>query len=120
LPVAFLGAEATRRDHDHALIRHPPPGDPAQSRPHGFVEARRMPGIEAQLDGARDLVDILPARPAGADKALLALALRDGNAPGRKDHPARQPLMQMTGCRTATLRERPATWAASTTAVLSL
>jgi len=66
-----------------------PPGDAAQLRPHAFVKARRMLGIEAQLDGACDLVYILPARSAGADKALLDLALGDGYALGRRDHAAR-------------------------------
>ena len=38
-----------------------------------------MPYVEAQLDRGRELVDVLPARPRGADEALLDLTLVDAD-----------------------------------------
>src|SRR5690606_31596857 len=42
--------------------------------------------VEAQLHGARHLVHVLPARPAGAQEALLDFARVDRDAAGDADH----------------------------------
>ena len=45
-----------------------------------------MEGIEAELDGGGDLVDVLPAGAAGANEDLFDLVLVDRDAVGDRDH----------------------------------
>ena len=80
LAVALLRAEALGADDEHALVRDAPPGEPHQPVAHGERQAAGMAHVETQLDRGRDLVDVLPARPRGADEALLEVALVDRDA----------------------------------------
>src|SRR5260370_5576854 len=85
LPVARLGAVTLRIDDEHALARQPAAGEPFEAQPDLIGQAR--PGdVEAQLDRGRDLVDVLAARPRGAQEALLDVALVDHNAGRDANH----------------------------------
>ena len=54
--------------------------------PHDFAERGRAVDREAELDRGRDLVDVLPARAAGADEMLLDLPLVERDVPRDLDH----------------------------------
>jgi len=86
LAIALLRPEAPRYDDENAIGGHPPPGEQAQSRTGRFIEARRLEGIEAELDRGGDLVDVLSAGAAGADENLLELVLVDRDVVGDRDH----------------------------------
>jgi hypothetical protein len=86
LAIAFLRPETPRHDDENAIGGHAPSGQQAQSGSRRVVEARRVEGIEAKLDGGGDLVDILSARAAGANEDLLDLVLVDRDAVGDRDH----------------------------------
>src|SRR5262249_43899223 len=88
LPVAFLGAVALRGDHEHARLGEAAAGDAREPRPHVLAQARRAAHVEAKLDRARELVDVLSARAGGADEALLELILVDADGVGDADHRA--------------------------------
>src|SRR5712691_390979 len=88
LAVALLGAVALRGDHQHALVGEPPPGEALEPRAHVSRQRRRAAHVEAQLHRGRELVDVLPAGPRGADEALLELALVDADHGGDADHVA--------------------------------
>ena len=45
-----------------------------------------MGHIKTELHCCRDLIDILPARPGGADKVLINLLLVDRNCPSNSNH----------------------------------
>src|SRR5690606_31639933 len=74
--VPLLAAVSLRLD-DH----DPVPGDAAVAARQEplLVEPRQGRGadVEAQMDGARDLVDVLPAGALGADRPKLDLFLRN-------------------------------------------
>ena len=53
---------------------------------HALLEAAH---VEPQLNGARHLVDVLPARPRGAHKTFLDLALVEGNVIRHWNHGTR-------------------------------
>jgi hypothetical protein len=57
--------------------RQPPAGKPHQPPADGGRQARRTGDIEAQLDGGRNLIDVLPAGSRGAYELLAQLRLRD-------------------------------------------
>src|SRR6266849_176887 len=80
LAVALLGAVALRGDHQHALARQSPAGQPFKPSAHIVGQALRAAHVEAKLHRARELVDILPTRSRGADEPLLELALVDADA----------------------------------------
>ena len=84
--VALLGAVALRGDDEHALAGEAVAGEPLEPRAHAVGQRRRMAHVEAQLHRAGDLVDVLPARPGGADEALRKLAFVDADAVGDADH----------------------------------
>src|SRR5262245_12327413 len=73
LPVLLLRPEALGADDQHAVLRQPPAGKPHQPRANAGRQARRTGDIEAQLDGGRNLVDVLPARSRGAYELLAQL-----------------------------------------------
>ena len=75
--VAFLRAVALRDEQEHAVLRHPPPGELGQARQHTRGQRRRARGVEAQLHGRGNLVHVLPARAGRQHEALLDLLLRD-------------------------------------------
>src|ERR1700687_3426440 len=70
----LLAATTKCRDHDHALAREPPSGDALEPCAHVVRQRGRAARVEAKLDGAGNLVNVLPARPWSADKAFLQLA----------------------------------------------
>ncbi len=45
-------------------------GEPREPFLHRIRQARRAPDVEAQFDGGRHLVVVLPTRPGGADEGL--------------------------------------------------
>ena len=61
---------------------HPAAGDRGDARLHPIGQGRRVGDVEAQLDRGRQLVDILPARPGGADEAFAELILVQPDADG--------------------------------------
>ena len=86
LAIAFLRPETPRHDDENAICGHSPSGEQAQSGSRRVVEARRVEGIEAELDGGGDLVDVLSAGAAGANEDLFDLVLVDRDAVGDRDH----------------------------------
>jgi len=86
LAIAFLRPETPRHDDENAIGGHPPPGEQTQSGSRRVVEVRRVEGIEAELDGGGDLVDVLSAGAAGANEDLFDLVLVDRDAVGDRDH----------------------------------
>src|SRR5262245_5754199 len=86
LAVARLGAMAVGVDHEHALAREPAAGEAFEPRAYVVGKARRAAHVEAKLDRARKLVDVLPARARGANEMLLELALGDADRRGDADH----------------------------------
>src|SRR6202008_931703 len=77
LAVARLGAMAVGVDHEYAVAGEPAAGEAFEPRAHVVGKARRAAHVEAKLDRARKLVDVLSAGARGADEVLLELALRD-------------------------------------------
>src|ERR1700722_9451838 len=74
--VALLGAETLGMNHDHAVLGHTASGEPVE--PISGIGSKPDPaGIEAQLRRGRELVDVLPARPGGADEGDLDVVLVD-------------------------------------------
>jgi hypothetical protein len=88
LPVLLLGAEALRRDNEDAILRHAAAGELGEANRDVVRQRRRAAHVEAELHGARHLVDVLPARPGGAHEALLDLALVERDGLGDPDHGA--------------------------------
>src|SRR5208282_2272155 len=86
LAIALLRPETPRHDDENAINGHPPSGEQAQSGSRRFVEARRVEGIEAELDRGGDLVDVLSAGAAGANEDLFDLVLVDRDVVGDRDH----------------------------------
>src|SRR5690606_37919127 len=80
LAVAFLGAETLGIDHQHAIGGHAAVATRQQAFAHRLGQRGRVGDVEAQLDRGRDLVDVLPARSAGADEPFDELVLRDRDA----------------------------------------
>src|SRR5690606_10031081 len=67
--ILFLRAKPLRGDHDHIVVAQAPSREPAQALPHAIRQLRPRLQIAAQLHRARDFVDVLTTRPAGADEA---------------------------------------------------
>src|SRR5579862_6769692 len=88
LAVAFLRTEAVRGDDQDSIAAKLAPGQGLQAPAHGVIEITRPVDGIAQLHRAFDLVDVLPARPGGADEMLLERGLVDGNG---RDHGAPVP-----------------------------
>ena len=80
LAVALLRAEAVGLDDDDAVLGGALAGERDRPVAHPFRQAARVCGVEAQLNGGRDLVDVLPARPGGTDES------------SRQGHPGEWPL----------------------------
>src|SRR5262245_46824824 len=82
-------------DHEHALAGEPAAGEAFEPRAHVVGKARRAAHVEAQLNRARKLVDVLPARAGGASEVLLELALGDADRRGDADQrrPAGRPMI---------------------------
>src|SRR5690349_13930142 len=68
--VLRLIAEAIRLDHEHAVGREAPVAARKELRARVIGQRARVRDVEAKLDRARDLVDVLPARTRGAHEAL--------------------------------------------------
>src|SRR3954470_12220778 len=86
LAVALLGAMALCADDQHAVAGEAAAGEALEPGAHVIGKVGRAAHIETKLDGARDLVDVLPARPRGADEAFIQLVVVDGDAAGDADH----------------------------------
>src|SRR6266568_953307 len=61
--IALLGAMPLRGDDKHALARETLAREPLEPHAHVMRQRGRMAHVETQLHGARELVDVLPARP---------------------------------------------------------
>src|SRR3954469_3109863 len=85
LAVALLGAEALGLDHDDTVLGHALPCEPGEAQ-RGILRQRQFARVEAQLGRGRDLVDVLPARAGGADKADLDIVLVDDEIAGYPQH----------------------------------
>src|ERR1700720_3210228 len=86
LSVALLGAVTLRHDDQNAVAGEPAARQPFQPHAHVGGQRGRAAHVEAQLHGARELVDVLAARPGSAHEALLQLAFLDADAVGYPDH----------------------------------
>src|SRR5438309_4650285 len=86
LAVLRLRPEPPRVDDDDPFVRHAASGDRAQPFAHGVIQRRRARGVEAQLDGRRDLVDVLSPRPRRADEPLVQLALVERDRRSDRKH----------------------------------
>src|SRR5438132_3603452 len=86
LAVARLGAMAVGVDHEYAFAGEPAAGEALEPRAHVVGKARRAAHVEAKLNGARKLVDVLSAGARGANEVLLELALGDADRRGDADH----------------------------------
>src|SRR5262249_60539278 len=84
--VPRRGARALGIDHQPAVAVDPPAGEALEPRAHVVGKALRAAHVEAQLDRARELVDVLSARTRGTDEVLLELALADADRTGDADH----------------------------------
>ena len=84
--IALLLAEALRLYNKHAVIVHAPAGEAPQAGKEIWFNRGRAGRIEAQLDRGRQLVDVLPAGPGGADEALGEFALVDRQGRGDLNH----------------------------------
>lgn len=60
-------------------------GQPVEPRLDVIGNAGRVMRVEAELDGGRHLVDVLPARPRGADEVLFEIGAGDDHAGGDLD-----------------------------------
>ncbi len=69
--VALLGAKALRDNDNPPVARQATAGKSAQALLHRLGKTRRAIDVKAQLNGARHLVDVLPARPGGAHETFL-------------------------------------------------
>src|SRR6476619_1607567 len=88
LAVALLGAMALCADDQHAVAGEAAAGEALEPGAHVIGEVGRAAHSETRLHGAREHVDVLPARPRGADEAFIQLAVVDGDAAGDADHAA--------------------------------
>src|SRR6266566_3233703 len=86
LAVARLGAMAVGVDHEYAVAGEPAAGEAFEPRAHVVGKALGAAHVEAQLNGARKLVDVLSAGARGANEVLLELALGDADRRGDADH----------------------------------
>src|SRR5262245_43758169 len=86
LAVARLGAMGVGVAREAAFAGDAAAGEAVEPRAHVVGKARRAAHIEAQLNRARKLVDVLPARARGANEMLLELALGDADRRGDADH----------------------------------
>src|SRR5262249_26252293 len=76
-PIAFLSAVALGGDHEHALAGEPPASQAFQAPADVGRQRGRAANVEAELHGARKLVDVLPSGSGGANELLLELAFLD-------------------------------------------
>src|SRR5215218_2418728 len=88
LAVALLGAMALCADDQHAVAGEAAAGEALEPGAHVIGKVGRAAHIETQLNGARELVDVLPAGPRGADEAFIQLVVVDSDAVGDADHAA--------------------------------
>src|SRR5690606_20318107 len=79
LAVAVLGAEALRRQHQHAVTGDPAVAPRQQALAHRLRQRRRAGDVETQLDRGGDLVDVLPARPGRTHESFDQLGLGDAD-----------------------------------------
>ena len=84
--IALLRPEVPRDDDDHAIRGHPPPGERTQPCACRLIEIRRARRVEAELHRGGDLVDVLAAGAAGANKDLFDLVLVDRETVGDRYH----------------------------------
>ena len=75
LAVARLARELLGEDDDHAILGRSRAGELDEADRDIVRQARRAPDVEPELDRARYLVDILPARTRRTDEAFDDLAL---------------------------------------------
>ena len=83
--VALLGAESLCVDHDHAVLGHALAGEPVQPR-LGVGRQHDPPGIEPQLRGGRELVDVLSAWTGSANEADIDIVFVDHEVAGNPQH----------------------------------
>jgi hypothetical protein len=89
-PVLRLRPEPSGVDDDHAVRRHPAPGNRTQPPPDVVVQRIRARSVEPQLNGRRDLVDVLTARARSPYETLLELGFVDVDAIGYVQHAVSQ------------------------------
>src|SRR5947209_8081705 len=85
LPVALLGAESLRLNHDDAVLGHALAGQAGKTQA-GILRQGQLARVEAQLRRGRDLVDVLASRAGRADKADLDIVLVDDEVAGYPQH----------------------------------
>ena len=73
-PILFTGAIAPGGYDDVAILGEPPAGQAAGAGAQVFGQGRRTGEVEAELNRRRELVDILPTRPAGMDESFTDLS----------------------------------------------
>lgn len=73
-------------DDDDALIGHAPACERLQAQEDGVRQGGAGARVEAQLDGALGLVDLLPAGTGGADEVLLQFVRADADGGRDFDH----------------------------------
>ncbi len=85
LQIALLSAMALGFDHHHAVAGDAAVATGQQLGLDGFGQGRGD-DIEAEVNGARDLVDVLTAGALGADGVGLNFMVRDDNSRGDDEH----------------------------------
>jgi len=85
-PVALLAAEALRDNHDLPLARQAAPGEAGDALLDLRRQRRRAEEVEAQLDGARQFIDVLATRAGGADEVLFEFAVVDAQVRRNRQH----------------------------------
>src|SRR3954470_16152865 len=88
LAVALLGRMALCADDQHAVAGETAAGEALEPGAHVIGKVWGAAHIETQLNGARELVDVLPARPRGTDETFIQLVVADSDAAGDADHAA--------------------------------
>src|SRR5258708_33886048 len=77
--ISLLGAEALGGDDDDPLVGGSLAGEPLEACGHIRWKRRRAPGVEAQLRGAVELVDILSAGSRRVNEVEFQFALVHGD-----------------------------------------
>ncbi len=83
LAVPTLRTESIGSQNNHSLLGHPASSQRPETLKHRIGQSRAIGSIEAQLNGACDLIDVLSTRSRSTNKTLLNLVL--GKADGVSD-----------------------------------
>src|SRR6185369_1596833 len=85
-PVLLLRAESLRLDDDDAVLGHAPSRETGEALVLRTAQRRAIGRIEAQLRGARHLVDVLAAWTGGGDESELYRTVIDRQVCGDAEH----------------------------------